>query len=251
MTDALIEFRNLTLGYDRHPAIHHLNAAIVKGSLTAIVGPNGAGKTTLMRGMAGFLKPLSGQIRILGHGADDIAYLPQHGDVDKSFPLSVFDLVATGLWRETGAFGGLPASARAKIQTAVAAVGLNGFETRQIGTLSGGQFQRALFARLLLQDAPLILLDEPFNSVDSKTAADLLAVVQRWHGERRTVVTVLHDLEVVREYFPTTLLLSRRLVDQGPTREVLTAENLLKARQLTEAFDDRAPICAVHTSHAA
>ena len=251
MTEALIEFRNLTLGYDRHPAIHHLNAAIVKGSLTALVGPNGAGKTTLMRGMAGSLKPLSGQIKILSRGAQDIAYLPQHVDVDRSFPLCVFDLVAMGLWRETGAFGGLPHSARLRIRTAIAAVGLTGFEPRQIGTLSGGQFQRALFARLLLQDASLILLDEPFNSVDGKTAADLLTVVQRWHGEKRTVVAVLHDLEVVREYFPTTLLLSRRLVSQGPTKEVLTAENLLRARQLTEAFDDHAPVCATRDSHAA
>ena len=172
-------------------------------------------------------------------------------DVDRSFPLDVFDLVSMGLWREVGLLKGLRRKAIARVSTAIAAVGLSGFERRPIASLSGGQFQRALFARLLLQDARVILLDEPFTAVDSKTAADLLAVVRRWHGEQRTVVAVLHDLDVVREYFPSCLLLSRRLVEQGPTAQVLTAENLLKARQLNEAFDDHAAVCAQEHHHAA
>ena len=130
-------------------------------------------------------------------------------------------------------------SARTKIAGALAAVGLTGFENRSIGTLSGGQMQRTLFARVLLQDARLIVLDEPFNAVDAKTSADLLALVQRWHAEKRTVLAALHDMELVRANFPETLLLARGPVAWGPTADVLTADNLLAARRMCEAFRRR------------
>ena len=198
---AQIKFRNVTLGYDRHPAVHHLNGEVAQGALLAVVGPNGAGKSTLFRGLAGILKPLSGSIDLGGLDIRDIAYLPQSVDIDRTFPISVFDLVGTGLWRSTGFFGGMGKAARDKITQALAAVGLNGFENRSIGTLSGGQMQRMLFARVLLQDARLIVLDEPFNAIDAKTSADLLALVKRWHGEGRTVLAALHDMDLVRDAF--------------------------------------------------
>ena len=172
-----------------------------------------------------------------------MAYLPQIAEIDRSFPIAVYDMVAMGLWRRTGLFGAITAADRARIKAALSAVGLEGFENRAIGTLSGGQMQRTLFARLLLQDARLILLDEPFTAIDSRTAADLLALVKRWHGERRTVLAVLHDLETVKANFPTTLLLAREAVAWGPTPEVLTADNMLRARRITEAWDDRAGVC--------
>jgi zinc/manganese transport system ATP-binding protein len=125
----------------------------------------------------------------------------------------------------------------------LAAVGLNGFENRPIGTLSGGQMQRMLFARVLLQDARLIVLDEPFNAIDAKTSADLIALVKRWHGEGRTVLAALHDLDMVRNHFPETLLLARGPVAWGSTAQVLTPENLLVAMKMCEAFDDRAAAC--------
>jgi zinc/manganese transport system ATP-binding protein len=242
---AQVQFRDVTLGYDRHPAVHHLNGEIASGALLAVVGPNGAGKSTLFRGLVGILKPLAGSILTDGLDIRDIAYLPQTVDIDRSFPISVFDFVGTGLWRSTGLFGGMGKSAREKIAQALAAVGLNGFENRTIGTLSGGQMQRMLFARVLLQDARLIVLDEPFNAIDSKTSADLLALVQRWHSEQRTVLAALHDMELVRAYFPETLLLARRPVAWGVTSDVLTADNLLEARRMCEAFDDSAAACAV------
>ena len=136
-------------------------------------------------------------------------------------------------------------AARDKISQALAAVGLNGFENRAIGTLSGGQMQRMLFARVLLQDARLIVLDEPFNAIDARTAADLLALVQRWHGEGRTVLAALHDMELVRNHFPETLLLARGPVAWGPTAQVLTVDNLTEARRMCEAFDEGAVACAV------
>jgi zinc/manganese transport system ATP-binding protein len=242
---AQLQFRDVTLGYDRHPAVHHLNGAIVPGTLLAVVGPNGAGKSTLFRGIVGILKPLAGSIGLNSLDVRDIAYLPQTVDIDRSFPISVFDFVGTGLWRSTGLFGGMGKRERDKIAQALAAVGLNGFENRVIGTLSGGQMQRMLFARVLLQDARVIVLDEPFNAIDAKTSADLLALVRRWHVEKRTVLAALHDMDLVRANFPDTLLLARTPVAWGATAEVLTAENLLEARRMCEAFDDSAAACAV------
>jgi zinc/manganese transport system ATP-binding protein len=243
---AQLQFRDVTLGYDRHPAVHHLDGEVAPGALLAIIGPNGAGKSTLFRGIVGILKPLSGAIETGGLDIKDIAYLPQTADIDRTFPISVYDFVGTGLWRFTGFFGGMGKQARDKIAHALAAVGLNGFENRPIGTLSGGQMQRMLFARVLLQDARLIVLDEPFNAIDAKTSADLLALVRRWHAEKRTVLAALHDMDLVRANFPETLLLARGPVAWGDTGEVLTAENLLEARRMCEAFDDSAAACAVH-----
>ena len=100
-----------------------------------------------------------------------------------------------------------------------------------------------LFARLLLQDAAIILLDEPFRAVDTKTVGDLLRLISRWHGEGRTMIAALHDLDQVRQHFPKTLLLAREVVAWGPTKQVLTAKNLAKARQLTEAWDEQAEVC--------
>ena len=238
-----LEFRNVTLGYDRHPAVHHLDGKVESGALVAVVGPNGAGKSTLFKGIVGVLKPLAGQIDLAGLSPHDIAYLPQAAEIDRTFPINLYDLVAMGLWRRTGVFGGIGRNERATIEQAIAAVGLTGFEDRAIGTLSGGQTQRMLFARLLLQDARIIVLDEPFNAVDAKTSADLFALLQRWHGEQRTVLTAMHDIDFVRTHFPETLLLAREPVAWGSTPVVLTPENLLVARRMCEAFDERAAEC--------
>ncbi|MEA2954305.1 MAG: zinc/manganese transport system ATP-binding protein [Alphaproteobacteria bacterium] len=247
---AALQFRNLTLGYDRHPAVHHLNGTVESGALVAVVGPNGAGKSTLFKGIVGVIKPLSGMIERDGLDAREIAYLPQAAEIDRSFPINVYDMVAMGLWQKAGLFGGIDRAARKKIEQAIMAVGLNGFEHRTIGTLSGGQMQRMLFARLLLQDARVIVLDEPFNAIDAKTMADLLDVVRRWHDEKRTVIAALHDVQLVKAHFPQTLLLARQAVAWGATPDVLTAENLLIARRMCEAFHDDAAACAVPTAAA-
>jgi zinc/manganese transport system ATP-binding protein len=237
-----IRFDEVTLGYGRRPAVHHLDGDIPAGSLIAVVGPNGAGKSTLLKGIVGTLKPLEGRIQLNGPSSE-IAYLPQAAEIDRSFPLTVYDLVSMGLWSHSGLFGGISAKNRTKVEEALAAVGLIGFERRPISTLSGGQMQRALFARLLLQDAPVILLDEPFTAIDAKTTADLLDLVRRWHDEARTVVAVLHDLDMVRRVFPKTLLIAREPVAWGETLDVLSADNLLKARRMVEAYDPYAHVC--------
>ncbi|MCL1860811.1 MAG: metal ABC transporter ATP-binding protein [Proteobacteria bacterium] len=246
-----IRFENLTLGYEYHPAVHHLDAEISAGSLVAVVGPNGAGKSTLLKGMAGELRPLEGHIHIEsplgvcppGHDCAALAYMPQKNELDIAFPITVFDMVAMGLWHEIGAFRGLSYAGRGRVCNALDTVGLAGFESRPIGTLSGGQLQRARFARLILQDAPTILLDEPFAAIDERTVDDLAHLILRWHTEGRTVLTVVHDFGQVHRYFPSCLLLARELIAFGPTAEVMTEPLLAHARQLSEAFDEHAIRC--------
>lgn len=239
----LLSFQDLTLGYDRHPAVHHLNGSVEVGSLTALVGPNGAGKSTLLKGIVGIVRPLGGRIVKSGMLADGIAYLPQISEIDRTFPATVLDLVSLGLWSRRGMLRRITPADREAIDVALVSVGLSGFQARGIETLSVGQLQRALFARVLLQDARLILLDEPFNAIDTRTVRDLIAIIHRWHGEQRTVLTVLHDLDLVREHFPRTLLLARRQIAWGDTRDALKAENLLVARRLNESPADGAPWC--------
>ncbi|MGO4834474.1 zinc ABC transporter ATP-binding protein AztA [Rhizobiaceae sp. 2RAB30] len=243
MSNACLTFRDLTLGYNSHPAVHHLNGTVRAGSLTAVVGANGSGKSTLMKGIVGVLKPMAGHCNLAA--GTRIAYLPQQSELDRSFPARVVDLVSLGLWPKRGLLGRFTRDDRALVAKALTAVGLEGFEKRPIDTLSGGQLQRALFARVLLQDAELILLDEPFNAIDSKTVGDLVALIKRWHGEKRTVMVVVHDLELVRSHFPETLLLARRPIAWGETQEALHPENLLRARRFDEAWHDDAPWCHV------
>jgi zinc/manganese transport system ATP-binding protein len=242
---AALHFSNLTLGYERHPAVHHLDGEVAKGALLAVVGPNGAGKSTLFKGIVGAIKPLAGTIELDDVKPQEIAYLPQVAEIDRTFPIDVYDIVAMGLWRTKGAFGGIGRTDRDAVEHAIETVGLSGFEQRAIGTLSGGQMQRALFARLLLQDARVIVLDEPFAAIDTKTAGDLVALVRRWHDEKRTVLAALHDLDLVAKTFPQTLLLAREPVAWGATGDVLTPENIVKARRMCEAFDEAAMACAV------
>lgn len=247
MTRPCLTFHDLTLGYNSHPAVHHLGGAVRKGSLTAVVGANGSGKSTLMKGIVGALKPMAGGIALAG--GMRLAYLPQQSEIDRSFPARVIDLVSLGLWSRRGLLGRHTAQDRAAVANALQAVGLEGFETRPLDTLSGGQFQRALFARVLVQDADLILLDEPFNAIDAKTVGDLIALIKRWHGEERTVMVVAHDLDLVRQNFPETLLLARSPVAWGATSATLTAENLLRARRFHEAWEDDAPWCEPGEHH--
>ena len=237
---AALRLVDLTVSYDRHPAVHHVSAEIPAAEMTAIVGPNGAGKSTLLKALLGLVPRVEGRIEC---AARRIAYLPQQAEIDRSFPISVFDTVLLGRWSRFGGYRAAAAGDLDDTRQALQSVGLAGFERRTIDSLSVGQFQRVLFARLLLQDADLMLLDEPFAAIDSKTVADLMRVIRRWRAEERTIVAVLHDLDQVRRDFPNALLLARELVDAGPTDRVLSAENLLRARAMAEAWDDEAAAC--------
>ncbi|MBL8584162.1 MAG: metal ABC transporter ATP-binding protein [Rhizobiaceae bacterium] len=239
---ACVTFEDLTLGYNSHPAIHHLNGAVRRGSLTAVVGANGSGKSTLMKGIVGLVKPMAGACKVAA--GISMAYLPQQSELDRSFPARVVDLVSLGLWPRRGLLGRHTADDRRIVSKALSAVGLEGFEQRPLDTLSGGQLQRTLFARVLVQNADLILLDEPFNAVDARTVTDLVALIKRWHGEDRTIMVVVHDLELVRQNFPEALLLARAPIAWGEVGSALSAANLLRARQFHEAWNEDAPWCA-------
>ena len=238
-----IVFHDLTLGYDRRPAVHHVSGMVESGEMLALVGPNGAGKSTLLKGITGEIKPLGGRVELNGATTSQIAYLPQQIEIDRSFPISVFDCTAMGLWHKIGIWRGLKPSDKDRVAHALLTLGILDLANRPIGTLSGGQFQRALFARLLLQDSRLILLDEPFRAIDAKTVADLLALIRGWHEEGRTVIAALHDLPQVRANFRNSLLLARDAVAWGDTRKVLTPANLAKARHAVEGWEDHAEIC--------
>ena len=226
-----IELRDASFGWHGHAALRGVSGRFEPGAMTAVVGPNGAGKTTLIKGIMGVLRPLSGSVTVGGAGRSELAWLPQAAELDRSFPVSVLDLVAMGAWRRVGAWRRYGAEEIDRCLHALETVGLAGMAGRGVDTLSGGQMQRTLFARMLVQDAPVLLLDEPFAAVDSHTADDLMALLCGLHGQGRTVITVLHDLDMVRDYFPQCLLLSGSVVAWGDTESALCDENLKTARQ--------------------
>lgn len=229
-TATTIEIENLSVAYGTRLAVRGVSGRFAPGSLTAVVGPNGGGKSSLMKALAGILSPRTGTIACAARLGHRLAYLPQSSELDRSYPITVAELVALGAWRAYGSFRPLPQRLRPSAEQAIAAVGLEGLGGRPIGELSVGQFQRALFARLLLQDAAVILLDEPFAAVDESTIADLLCLVHTWHAEGRTVVAVLHDLDQVRREFPTTLVLAQECIAWSDTATALTDETLARAR---------------------
>jgi zinc/manganese transport system ATP-binding protein len=245
MTTAAISLHDLTVAYHRHPAVHHLSGEFARGSLTAVVGPNGAGKSSLLDALVGRLSAASGRVDIARDLVGRIAYLPQQSQIDRSFPVRVLDVAQLGHWGRLPWWSGATEAQHNQALRALATVGLSGFEDRWVNEMSVGQFQRLLFARLLLQDAPVILLDEPFTAIDERTCADLLVLVARWHAEGRTIVAVLHDIHQVHHHFPHTLLLAREAVAWGPTSEVLNTQNLARAREISLHWDSHAEWCDV------
>lgn len=230
----LLTLDNVTVRYGHRVALHDVSGKFQEGSLTAIAGPNGAGKSTLLKLIAGMVKPRSGRV----HRADklSIAYLPQTTSLQRDFPLSVLQAVCSGFWAEVGYRGGITPALRRRAAEVLAAVGLAGFEERHIAELSGGQFQRMLFARVMAQDAQLILLDEPFAAVDAATTARLIQIVLNWHRQGKTVVCVLHDLLLIQKYFPDSFVLAGKCLGHGHTHDMLEQKLL--------SFDlDMAELC--------
>ncbi|WP_455466291.1 ABC transporter ATP-binding protein [Bartonella sp. B39] len=209
-----LHFDSATLGYVNRIAIKNFSAKLKAGSLIAITGDNGAGKSTLLKAIAGLIKPING--RITKPKKIRIAYLAQQCDIDQTFPIDVESLIKTGLW----SFCGLWKNHRpyySKIQNALEMVGLTALASRSLDTLSSGQLQRALFARIIVQDADIILLDEPFNGIDRNTQKDLLALITQWQQQGRTVLTALHDPLIVQEYFPYMIQINKQNAFYGET----------------------------------
>ncbi len=234
-----IAVRSLTLGHRGAVAVAGLDGCFAAGSMTAIHGPNGAGKTTLLEALAGLLPPMAGAV--VRSTDSRIAYLPQQSQIDRRFPIAVADLVALGTWARTGALRALGTADRDAVRAALAMLGIAVLARRSIASLSSGQFQRALFARAIVQDADIVVLDEPFNAVDIGTTGALMDVLHRLHGEGRTIVAVLHDVEQIRTHFADTLLLARRCIAWGATSRVLDAGHLGIARAFVDAAATACP----------
>jgi zinc/manganese transport system ATP-binding protein len=219
--DGHVGLRDVTVRYGRRVALEAVSGEFVSGSLTAVVGANGAGKSTLLAAIAGVVRLAAGAVDCPARRR--LAYLPQLAAIDRDYPLTISELITLGGWREFGAFHSPRAGLRAWAAAAAETVGLTGRLRRSIGEISVGELQRALFARLILQDAAVILLDEPFVAVDAQTMSVLLDQVERWHQEGRTVIAVLHDLDLVQARFPSTLVLARRCLAWGATEAALPA----------------------------
>jgi zinc/manganese transport system ATP-binding protein len=224
-----ITVADVRVAYGGRIALESVSGRFGAGSLTAVVGPNGAGKSSLLKSMAGVQPLCGGDITYSQPIRGRLAYLPQQSELDRDYPITVAELVALGAWRSIGAFRPLSENLLPSIDRAITQVGLEGFADRLIAELSAGQLRRALFARLIVQDASLILLDEPFAAIDEDTTAELIQLIKSWHGEQRTIIAVMHDLDQVRSAFPSTLLLARRCIAWADTETALCADNLASA----------------------
>ena len=249
MRGATIGLTDVIATYRRVPAVHHVSGAFEAGSLTAIAGPNGAGKSTLLKAIMGLVPVSDGRVDLGGLSPRQIAYLPQLPEIDRSFPISVEQTVLMGAWPRVGALGALGGAETKRAADAIAKVGLQGYAGANVASLSVGQWHRVLFARLIMQDAAVILLDEPFAGVDERTTTDLMTLIRNWHEEGRTVIAVLHDLSFVRRNFPRLLLLAREVVAWGPTEEALSEANLERARAMTDRWASK-PAHHHHHEHA-
>lgn len=220
MTASVLTLTGLSAGYGGAATVSGVSLSVPAGARVAVIGANGAGKSTLLRTIAGELPPLAGSMRRCETCAR-MGYLPQAATVDRRFPISVYEFVVMGAWQRLGAFQRIRPAVRKAIDQAIARTGLSEMANRPLGHLSGGQLQRARFARLMLQDAAMLLLDEPFAGVDRPTRDALMSLIDAWHAEGRTTLVVLHDLDLVRQRFDLCLT-----VDEGHAELVPTAELL-------------------------
>ena len=202
----MIVMNDLMAGYDRQPVTRALSGVIERGSMTAIVGANGCGKSTLLKTLAGFIPPVSGRFRWQGR-RPVVGWLAQRHALEAQFPLTVQDVVSMGCWPEISLFAGFRRDTRMRIADALERVGLASMAFSTIDELSGGQFQRMLFARVFVQQAPLIMLDEPFTGVDEATCNVLMDLMMEMYMQGQTLLAVLHDSERVARHFPQTLRL--------------------------------------------
>lgn len=227
---AALEVKNLSASYGRDPAVRNLSVSADAGDLMAVVGPNGAGKSTLIKAIVGAHPPDAGEIRVLSESGDaarrQITYVPQRGDIDWDFPVTVRDVVSQGRWGHTGLLGRMSSEDRQKVDESLERVGVTDLADRQIGELSGGQQQRVFLARALAQEGRVYLLDEPFVGVDAATEKAIADVLRTLVEEQRTILVVHHDLSTIREYFDQVLLMNCEAIACGPVDEVFTASNL-------------------------
>lgn len=222
--------RDLTVAYHRKPVLWDVELTLPEGQLVGVIGPNGAGKSTLIKAILGIVPRASGNVFIYGKPFHKqrslVGYVPQREAVDWDFPVDALDVVVMGRY---GRLGWLRRPKRADRQAAMAClekVGMADYAHRQISQLSGGQQQRVFLARALAQEAQIYFMDEPFAGVDAATESAIIELLRELKKTRRTCLIVHHDLQTARDYFDSIVLLNMRIVATGPTKDVLTKENL-------------------------
>ena len=229
----VIELHDLTITYNKKPALWGIDFTLPAGQLIGIVGPNGAGKSTLLKAIMGLLPLSSGYVEIMGKKLDDvrkkISYVPQRESVDWEFPASVMDVVLMGLYSSKGMFRRISRADKEKAKHALEKVKMLPFAKRQIAQLSGGQQQRVFLARALAQDADIYLMDEPFAGVDAASESAIFKILEFMRSEGKTIVVVHHDLQTAAQYFDWAILLNTRLVGSGPIDKIFTSELLQEA----------------------
>lgn len=228
-----LEVRRLTVSYGGRPVLWDVDATFPAGALSAVVGPNGAGKSTLLRAALGLVPVDAGQALVEHRPArearDRVAYVPQRDAVDWDFPITVREVVEMGRYRATGWLRRVSRAHRAAVDDCIDRVGMSGLADRQIGRLSGGQRQRIFLARALAQDAPVLVMDEPFAGIDARTEAALLTLLGELRDAGRSVIVVHHDLATVRAAFDWALLLNVRTVGCGPVAPTLAPDRVRRA----------------------
>ncbi len=221
---------DLTVSYNRIPAVHHLNVSLDCGSAVGLIGPNGAGKTTLLKAIAGLLPVETGRILTGEHAGENaaVAYVPQREAVDWDFPITVRGLVEMGRYPDLGLWGRFTAKDLAIVDEALQIAELADFADRQIKALSGGQQQRAFLARAWAQQAHIYLLDEPFTGLDRNAQDACIKALDRLRAAGKLIIASHHDLKSVPEIFDHVLLINGELVACGKTPEVFTEENIAR-----------------------
>lgn len=227
-----LEIHDLSISYDRKPALWDVDISLPKGKLIAIVGPNGAGKSTLLKATLGLLPLGSGYIKIFDQPVDSVrkkvSYMCQRKLIDWDFPISVYGLVMMGRYVHMGILKRPAQVDKDKVMEALTQVGMLDMANKQINELSGGQQQRIFLARALAQDAWIYFMDEPFSAIDSTTEMAILRVLQNMVKQGKTIVVVHHDLAFVQAYFDWAVLLNVHVIANGPMKEVFIPALLQK-----------------------
>ena len=228
----MIRIENLSVSYKETLALKDISLVLQGPTITGIIGPNGAGKSTLLKSMLGII-PHEGHAFIddkeMNKSLKKVAYVEQKIHIDYNFPIKVKECVSLGLYPSIPLFHTLKASHWKKVAEALEIVGLSDYADRQISQLSGGQFQRVLIARCLVQEADYILLDEPFVGIDSVSEEIIMNTLRDLKKAGKTILIVHHDLGKVAHYFDQVLLLNKELIAFGPTKETFTQANLKQA----------------------
>jgi manganese/zinc/iron transport system ATP- binding protein len=232
MSADAISVTELSVDYDGVTAIEDVDFTVRTKKLTAIVGPNGAGKSTLIKALLGLIPTRTGTISCFGTSPKqyrkNISYVPQRAQIDWEFPASVFDVVAMGLYSELGLLRRFSSTLKDRVHQALTDVDMADFAKRQISQLSGGQQQRVFLARSIVQDAELILLDEPFGGIDAKSEAVIVDILRSQKQNGKSIVAVHHDLSTVKDYFDDVILLNKTVTVFGPVNDVFTKSNIEK-----------------------